>query len=735
MFVPARLRFPLAVGALLLVLAIAVRSNSADYSYPFGQSPFSPSRAETSTGKFIPASAFPSAEYCAKCHAEAHRQWRESAHSNSFRAPFYKKNADLLIASKGIEFTRHCEGCHNPIALVSGALTRFSVADRGFDEDGITCMVCHSIQKVQDTGGLASYVLDTPAVVVNEDGSRRYGSATFDEILSKPDLHRKAVMQDFYRSSEFCSTCHKAALPKSLNGYKWLRAFSVYDEWQQSSWSRETPLPFYKKTETSTCQSCHMKRGPATEDYGAKKGLLASHRWVGANTAIPKFYQFDLQLAAVRGFLEDELVNIDFFSIQRSVTGERIAPLNRAAYSISPGETVIAELVLQNKKIGHSLVPEQRDFYESWLEFEAVDQDGNVVFESGKLDSRGRLDPAAHSYTNRLISKDGKLLKLHEVWESRSKTFDNTILPGRSDLVRYKFWIPTSAKGKVTLKARLLYRRFRQEYLEFVLGKPTDYPIAVLANATYGLEIGKHDAVPLSNEDYLRWNNYGIALLGQQRYWDAERAFLHVTQIKPAYSDGWVNVAIARLSTAIDMKGDSGDGVGNLTLANKDLSSYSSAARSLERALELDSQNSRAAYYLAVIERLKGNPSKALTFLDPVLREFPRFRQARQEAGYCNFLLKKYREAQAQFEALKAINPDDLTAAYYLSLIYKKTGRFEDAEREARLYSDHREDPTMVYVRQDFWRAYPEIANEIQPNHVHESRTALAERRNRTSPH
>jgi hypothetical protein len=163
---------------------------------------------------------------------------------------------------KGIEYSRHCEGCHNPIALLSGALTKNSQLDRSFDEDGITCTVCHSIDKIQNTAGTGSYVMGIPATMVTEDGTPIPGEASFDDILAHPKLHSRAVMKDFYRTPEFCATCHKAALPKMLNDYKWQRAFSVYDEWQQSSWSQESPLPFYKKV---TARDLSLARCRASE--------------------------------------------------------------------------------------------------------------------------------------------------------------------------------------------------------------------------------------------------------------------------------------------------------------------------------------------------------------------------------------------------------------------------------------------------------------------------------------
>ena len=71
---------------------------SEQYSFRFGTSkPFLPSNATTDTGQFIDPESFPTAKYCGHCHQAAHAQWRESAHANSFRAPWYIKNTLSLI--------------------------------------------------------------------------------------------------------------------------------------------------------------------------------------------------------------------------------------------------------------------------------------------------------------------------------------------------------------------------------------------------------------------------------------------------------------------------------------------------------------------------------------------------------------------------------------------------------------------------------------------------------------
>src|ERR1700742_3806769 len=183
----------------------------AVYNFPFAKDKIAlPGNASVEGEGFLPASAFPDATYCGHCHQEAYHEWRQALHSNSFRTPFYRASVNILIRSKGIEFARHCDSCHNPIAVVTGALTQESHVDRGFDKDGLTCTTCHSVQKLQSTSGNGGYVMGVPAVMVDEQGNRMPGEVPYADILAHPDRHSKAVMQSFYREPEFCAACHKA---------------------------------------------------------------------------------------------------------------------------------------------------------------------------------------------------------------------------------------------------------------------------------------------------------------------------------------------------------------------------------------------------------------------------------------------------------------------------------------------------------------------------------------------
>ena len=720
-------KFVLGLGLALLLVVIpsAVKANSeadeaaaarlaytekiaAKYNFRYGKEfPFLPSNGTTDNGQFINPKSFPTAEYCGHCHQEAHTQWRQSAHSNANRVPYYLKNVELLNNEKGIEFSRHCEGCHDPIALVAGALTQGAPKKRPYDQDGVTCSVCHAIKAV-DTRGTGSYVMGVPAVLVDEEGKPITRPVADAEILTHLDRHSKAVMKDFYRTSEYCSACHKAALPHTLNDYKWQRAISLYDEWQASSFAKQSPLPFYVKDSVSTCQTCHMQREPLkTTDYGAKKGQLASHRWLGANTVIPKIYGFDEQAARVVEFLKNSVFNVDIFAIERGKTTDSatspglVAPLGLAAFTVAPGELLTADVVVQNKGIAHSHVPEQRDMYESWVEFTVKNARGDVLSQSGYIKPSGDLDERAHSFTNRLINVKGGLNDLHQVWNNRVVAYNNTIQSGRSQLVRYAFRMPANVDGPVSITATVKYRRFNQHFMDFGMGKHYEMPVVDMASQTRAINIGENQATvpgPTENKEWMRWNNYGIALLDAQQYAASVHAFERVAELRPDYADAFTNIAIVQIQWE----------------------KYDDARLNLEKALALAPNSARTLYYRALVERNEGNLDSAITDLQSVAKSFPLSRDAHRELGFSYYQQHKYQLARTEYEKVQSIDPDDLAAHYNLSILYRRLGLKEQASQQAAMFADQKDDPTASTYALEYLRQHTEVANESVVWHVHE---------------
>jgi len=677
------------------------------YTFPFGKGSISlPGNAAVEGGGFLEADAFPDAAYCGHCHQEAYHEWRQALHSNSFRTPFYRASVNILVRTKGPEFARHCDSCHNPVGVLAGALTTGSQLDRSFDRDGVTCSVCHSIQSVQSKLGNGSFVMGIPAVMVDENGNRIPGIVPDSEIFAHLDRHAKAVMQDFYHTPEFCSACHKANLPTPLNDYKWIRAFTAYDEWQNSKFSQRTPLTFYP-ADFTTCQDCHMKREAISmPDYGAKHGTLASHRWLAGNTAVPFYYGFDEQLNKTIEFLKSgNYLNVDLFALRMGSTGSVIAPLGTTPFNLKQGETVETYVVIQNKNIGHSLIPEVRDLYEAWVQFTVKDAADHVIYESGFLKPDGMLDTRAHSFTNRPVDITGNFVDNHKVWTIHSVAYDNTIQAGRSALVRYEFQIPENAKSPLTITARVNYRHLRQSYLNNVLGKDHPaYPVVELASRSRTLNIGENPATPplaTDNPDWMRWNNIGIGYLDQLQYYDALHAFEQVIRLRPDYKDGYINLGI----TYIEWE------------------KYAEARAPLEKALALRPDDARALYYLALVERRQRHSEAEVADLQKVVAQYPQSRDARRELGISYYQQHRSADAIKQFKALQAIDPDDLTAHYNLAILYRRQGMKKQAAEEAAQYTAKRIDPSAPTYSLDYLRKHPEISTESVPWHVHTDMT------------
>jgi tetratricopeptide (TPR) repeat protein len=680
---------------------------AAEYNYRFGKDkPFIPGNAKIEGDGFVQPGAFPNATYCAHCHQEAYHQWRQALHSNSFRTPFYRASVNILIKTRGIEFSRHCDSCHNPIAVLSGGLTQNSLVDRKFDKDGLTCATCHSVQSLQSTNGNGGFVMGIPSVMVDEKGNRIPGEVPYDEIMKHTDRHSKAVMKDFYRTPEFCAACHKANLPTPLNDYKFLRAFTAYDEWQNSKFSQRNPLTFYS-ADFTTCQNCHMTRSPnILPDYGAKNGTFASHRWLAGNTAVPFYYGFDEQLQKTIDFLRSgKYLNVDIFAIKKGGDDKMIAPLGSVPFKLEPSNVIEAVVVIQNKNIGHSLIPEVRDLYEAWVEFQVQDANGNKIYHSGFIKPDGMLDERAHSFTNRPVDSSGEFVDNHRVFAIHSVAYDNTVQAGRSALVRYQFRLPADIKGPIEITARVNYRHLRQSYLNNVFGKDHPlYPVVELASRTRVLNVGDNQPVQADshdNPDWMRWNNLGIGYLDQLQYSDAVDAFNEVVKLRSDYADAYTNIALTEIQWE----------------------KYDSARASLQRALALSPTSARALYYSALLERRAGHSDAELADLLEVVRQYPQSRDARRELGITYYRHDDNQHAMEQFEALQAIDPDDLAAHYNLAILYRRAGMKDKAAEQQAMFTTKRFDPASPTYSLSFLRRHPEISIESIPWHMHTDMT------------
>lgn len=692
---------------------------SETYDFRFGEDrPFAPSNATTFSGRFIDRKDFIPSARCGTCHTDMHPQWLESAHRNSFREPFYTKNVNDLISQENIALTRHCESCHNPTALFSGALTdRPKFKDRPFDEEGVSCVVCHSIEAVSGRG-IGGYTMGQPALLELEDG-RKIVDATDQQIMNDIPAHRRALMRDLLKKPEFCAACHKSQVPEELNDYKFIRAFAVGDEFQQSSFSKEVPHPFYTR-EKESCNSCHMPEEPTEYfDASVENGLIASHRWAAANTAIPLVYGYKKQFDKVVEFLKDDKVRVDIFALYRQASRNQkeklIAPLDRQTFLIEPGDVLTADVIITNKNIGHSFPPELRDFYEAYIEFTVLDAGGRELFKSGYIKKDGSLDDRAHNYKTYLVKGDGSFNDLHHIWRTRAVAYNNAIQSGKSDLARYKFFVPENYSGEIRLRARVQYRRFTRVYSDYVLGKPTDLPIVTMSATEQRFTVGEKtrtlasDAEPKEMPDWWRWNNYGIALLDQKQFPQAADAFDEVISYKNEYLPfAYTNKALALMQ----------------------LGGWKEADKLIEKTLRLDAENYRAVFQQGKVLRVLSRLDEAEENFKRVLAKYPNDRMTLQQLGELAKIKSEAVPAEQRkdqlgiarkfYERVLEIDPEDLSAVYNLMLIYQKLGMRAEAREKAAFFRDLKDDPQAAPLASDFLQKNWDVGNESLPYHTHD---------------
>jgi hypothetical protein len=354
----------------------------------------------------------------------------------------------------------------------------------------------------------------------------------------------------------------------------------------------------------------------ASHDPGNDGGMIRSHRFPGANTALPTANRDDGQLQAVVDFLKAGQVTVDLFALVRggdppegmavAVPGERriastfavgeeaevsvparrgapaveehvTAPLNREGVSLVRGESVRVDAVVRTRNVGHFFPGGTVDAFDVWLELQAVDETGRVLFWNGFAEDGGRgpVEPAAHFYQSFQLDGRGNKINKRNAWSTRSVLYVSLIPPGAANTVRFRLHVPQDAKfawwntqwayAGVRDPSQSAFETTKDfdegrwvftgdtRYVSGELKEIPDVPIVTMAEADVTLPVTEAPLEPAAETPpdkrvaALRWNDYGIGLLLQGDLRGAERAFTRVTEIDPSYADGFVNIARVRV--------------------------------------------------------------------------------------------------------------------------------------------------------------------------------------------
>ena len=752
------------------------------------KSPFFPSSARTNVGGIIPSNFFMDSAACGECHKDIYEQWNSSAHHfGSFNNQFYRKSIEYMQDVVGPQPSKWCAGCHDHAVFFNGRFERpiKEQIDTPEAHAGLACTSCHAITAVHSSMGNGDFTIEYPPLH-ELMASKNPVIRQMDRFMTylDPEPHRKTFMKPFMRdNSEYCSACHKVHLDVPVNSYRWARGFNDYDNWQASGVSGQGARSFYYPKQSKTCAGCHMPL-VESDDPGNKDGFVHSHRFPAANTALAYVNKDAEQMKVTQDFLQSGFITVDIFAVspveqgagetpmmRRSAgesgpqlmstfavgeeaeqggpvflreVGKVAAPVDRSGLRLQPGSTVKVDVVVRTRAIGHFFPGGTVDAFDVWLELQAKDADGRVIFWSGMVEDGGKgpVEAGAHLYRSWALDGEGNPIDKRNAWQARSMLYVRLIPPGAADTVHYRMHIPEDARGPITLTAKLNHRKFAHSYTQFAYaGKPKpgqppellsahhnsleysfdeanvpanvsgklkgeipDLPITVLASDETRIELGAPGEEPawkpvVAKEDWERWNDWGIGLLLQGDLKGAEYAFLRVTEADPSYADGWLNVARALIREG----------------------QMEAAKPFIQKALAVDASLGRIHFFKASIEKADGDYDAALASLSTVESKYPRDRVVLNQMARILFLKREYREALKYLERVCQIDPEDVQMHYTAMLCWRALGDTEKAEREEKLFRRFKADEASQAITAERRRVSPEDNNERQPIHEHES--------------
>ncbi len=740
---------------------------------------FFPSSAQVYGNQKIPSKFFMESDSCKRCHEDIYNQWNSSAHHfSSFNNQWYRKSIEYMQDTVGTKPSKWCGGCHDPAVLYAGMMDTpiRQIVHRPEAQAGLGCMMCHSIADVKSTMGQADFYLDYPKLHELAATKNPVMRSLHDFMINlNPEPHRRVFLKPFMRdqTAEFCSSCHKVHLDVPVNNYRWFRGFNEYDNWQASGVSGQGARSFYYPAKPQQCADCHMPM-EASKDQGNINGFVHSHRFPAANTALPTANEDAAQLKLTEDFLRSGALTVDIFALspaqaplkagastqselsttfavgeeaEGKVTGEAggeaapiTAPLNRVQPALRRGDTVRVDVVVRTKKVGHFFPGGTVDAYDTWLELKGTDDKGQTVFWSGMVEDNGRgaVEKGAHFYRSLQIDAHGNPINKRNAWATRAVVYVRLIPPGAADTVHYRMQIPQNAGNKITLHARLCYRKFSWYGThEAFAGEPDpasppnsvapdyddrltvftaslkgvsakeekipDLPIVALAENEVTLPVVAHSApapqpkTDVRKDEWQRWNDYGIGLFLQGDLKGAAAAFEKVTQADPSNPDGWVNI-------------------GRCAVQEGDMAR---ARIVLEKALALSPKLARANFFYANVLRSDGNYDGAAARLHIVLDQYPRDRVALNSLGRVLFLERKYDDAIKVLQSVLAIDPEDLQAHYNLMLCYNGLGNEKMAKEHQARYMRFKADESSQAITGPYRQKHPEDNNERQAVHEH----------------
>ena len=462
---------------------------------------------------------FHTSDRCFACHNELKTRsgrdisiglaWSASIMANAARDPYWqasvrRESIDHAPATKDIE--NECSVCHMPVTHCEsklegrkGEIFKYlpfdpDNKDSASAADGVTCSICHQITN-EKLGTRESFnggfVIASPKT---KDDRAEYGP--FDVTPDRQHIMNTSTggFQPTYakhiRDSALCGSCHQLyTTARDAQGKEigYLPEQMPYLEWKHSDYPGRY-----------SCQECHMPQVNEAVHISSVLGVpregMHQHVFVGGNFLLQGMlnrYRNELDVAAspeqltaaaegTLAFLQTQAARVEIQDIAVD------------------GSTLRLQVSVQNRT-GHKL-PTAYPARRAWLHVTVRDENGNTVFESGKLNADGSIlnnvndlnplqyephfreitspdqiqiyesilgDPAGHVTTGLVAAvkylKDNRLLPTGFDKKSAEKDIavmgdaaDDPNFVAGGDSVRYS--VPVSGDGPFHISVELLYQ-------------------------------------------------------------------------------------------------------------------------------------------------------------------------------------------------------------------------------------------------------------------------------------